>query len=88
MKRNIFGEAQPATTAEIIQALGERDLLAADAMAEIMFNEADEPPFSGWRAEISHADLGAPRIDTLGFETREALEQALRAAGITLIVDY
>lgn len=65
MKRNIFGEAQPATTAEIIQALGERDLLAADAMAEIMFNEADEPPFSGWRAEISHADLGAPRIDTL-----------------------
>lgn len=87
MKRNSFGDPQPASAEEIIQALEEVDLTAEFAQAEIFDATDEEPPFAGWCAEISDMDTGDNRICTLGFETRQALDAALEAAGIQLIAE-
>ncbi len=87
MRRNYFGEPLPATAEEIIQVLDERDLQAEFAQAQIYDAQDEEEPFRGWVAEISDADTGENRFSTLGFETRDALDAALDAAGIQLIED-
>ncbi len=77
MKRNAFGEPQPGSAAEIIQALDEVDLVAAYAHAEIFEASEEEAPFTGWVAEIADFDTGEKRIHTIGFPTKEALLAAL-----------
>lgn len=88
MKRNMFGDPQPATAAEIIAALDEIDLTAAFAQAEIFDARDQEAPFTGWCAEISDMDTGENRICTLGFGSQAELEAALSDAGIDLIVEH
>lgn len=86
MKRNAFGDPQPASAEEIEQAMDERDLQPEFAQAQIFPpSETEAPPFQGWVAEISDADTGENRISTLGFATLAELSAVLEVAGITLI---
>ncbi len=88
MKRTAFGEPRPATFDEIAQALDEVDLLAADAQALVQDSREEEDPFTGWTAEISHADLGEPTFGTCGFADRDKLVSGLKALGIGLIEEF
>lgn len=85
MRRNAFGQPQPATANEIVEAMNEVGLDAAFAQAEIIDGRDNEAPFNGWCAEISDADTGDCRFCTLGFATRRALDHALTVACIDLI---
>ena len=87
MRRNAFGQPQPATAEEIIAAMDELELEAEFAQAEIFDGRDQDAPFNGWCADISDADSGENRFCTLGFETRSALDQTLEAAGIQLIME-
>ena len=87
MRRNIYGDPQPANAGQIIAAMNEIDLEAKFAQATIFAGRDNEAPFDGWDAEISDADTGENRISTLGFAKRKDLDDALEAAGIGLIVE-
>jgi hypothetical protein len=87
MKRSMFGEPRPATFDEISEALDEIDLLPEAAQAQICDCRDEEAPFTGFTADISHADLGEPSISTCGFPDREELIAGLIDLGIVLIED-
>ena len=87
MRRSHFGEPRPETLDEITAALDEIDLMAADAQAQIFDSREEEPPFTGWTAEISHADTGEPCISSCGFADKETLIAGLIDLGIVLIVE-
>lgn len=83
MKRNHFGDPQPCNGAEIIEALDELDMSGGYVTATIYHDPEEEGPFAGFTARIADADAGEPEINTLGFESKEALKAALHEAGIT-----
>lgn len=87
MRTNAFGEPRPATISEIVQALDIVDLMACDAQAVIHDSRDEEAPFTGWTAEISHADTGEGGFQTCGFADREGLIAGLEDVGIVMIVE-
>lgn len=87
MHRNHFGDPRPATFDEIETALFEIGLSAGDAYASILDSRDEDPPWTGWTAEIAHADNGEPSFATCGFADKEALIAGLNDLGIALIVE-
>jgi hypothetical protein len=83
MKRNFFGDPQPATFDEINEALMELDLEASDCNATIEDSTSEPAPFTGWTAEIRDNETGDISIQTLGFPDKAELKDGLRKLGIT-----
>ncbi len=87
MKRNIFGDAQPIGTDEIVDAIDEKGLNPSETSATISLNEDDDEPFKGWVAELVGDDEDGEThiINTLGYIEQRDLITDLKAAGITSI---
>lgn len=80
MKRNMFGNPQPASSDEIVEALEELGWDASQCSATIEHLPDEAPPFTGWCAEI----LGEEdTIGTVGYPSKEVLIADLKSAGIT-----
>jgi hypothetical protein len=83
MKRNIFGDAQPANFEELSEALFEKDW-DTDTCVVIVEHIEEEAPYGGWVAEIAgDNDI----ISTLGYEDKNELLKDLKACGFRDI-DY
>lgn len=82
MRTNTFGERQPATADEIIEAMEmewDLDDLESDIYARIEHTPDEAEPFNGWCAEIIADER---QINTCAFPTKEAVIAALKSAGI------
>jgi len=81
MKRNMFGDAQPANFEEISEALFEKEWDVDDCVVIVEYLE-EEAPYGGWTAEIAgDNDI----ICTLGYADKETLLKDLRACGFRKI---
>lgn len=85
MKRNAFGEPQPATFEEIESAMDECGLDPADLQAMIHDSHGEVSPFTGWTVEIANAEDGEIHFSTCGFDDLDALNEGLVEIGICLI---
>lgn len=86
MFRNQFGEPKPANAEELREAIDDLGLKPGSCAAIIAEPDPDDkPPFVGWTAEISGDDEEGDTVvlNTAGFESREALIEALSEHGIT-----
>lgn len=85
MKRNAFGEPQPATFEEIESAMAECELDPSDLQAMIHDSHGEAAPFTGWTVEIANAEDGELHFSTCGFDDLDALQDGLAEIGILLI---
>lgn len=81
MRYNAFHEPRPRGSAEMVEALEERDADPEDCEATIERGD-DQGDFAGWTAEVRNED-GDEVFATLGYgEDKAGLEADLKAAGI------
>ncbi|NTF18204.1 hypothetical protein G6L37_07275 [Agrobacterium rubi] len=77
MKRNVFGDAQPANFDELSDAMFEKEWEPQDCVVIVEHLE-EEAPYGGWTAEIAGDN---DVICTLGYASKESLINDLRACG-------
>lgn len=79
MRRNMFGEPQPATFDEISEVMNDADLNPSQCSVTILDSNDEDYPFKGWTAEIIGPD--GTTINTLGFTDPVELESGLNSLG-------
>lgn len=83
MKRNFFGEPQPASWNEISDALYELGINQRDAEAEIFSGEGEVAPFDGPHCIVTNMENPDICFTTAAFDpTMDELWKILRDLGI------
>lgn len=81
MNRNFFGDPIPFGSAEIEDAIEEKEM-GEDLFALIEFNEYDGGMFDGFTAEIHDNEDSELSFTTKGYDSKEELISDLRVARI------
>lgn len=81
MKRNLFGQPQPGNYAELVEVIDEFEIDPERATVFIDNDPDEEPPFTGWTAEIVGENDVV--INTLGWPSEDVLRGDLSTAGFT-----
>ena len=86
MKRTLFGDPRPKGIDQLWDAIGEVFEHPNELSARVGLNEETEGDYAGFGAEIVDAD--GTELITCGYETKDALLDDLKAAGITDIEEW